>query len=999
MIKTIAKLGITITLTIIFRIVEAQDYFPYTILGTTTISGTENDKFNSPSGITVASDGKIYIVDNGNNRISVWTTNGANFGNLTTFGSSGSGSSNLSSPFKVTISNDGKIYISDFVNNRISVWTGSGSNYENITTFGTRGTQNNQFRAPYEVAIAPDGKLYITDQINSRISVWTIIGNTFGNLTTFGSFGSNNNQFNFPSGISISEDGKIFISDSENNRISVWTTNGVNYGNLSTFGRKGSQLDQFFFPSDIKIFPDGRIFVADTYNHRISVFTMNGSNFTNILTFGGRGSGMQSFNNPNSISISKNGYLFITEEINHRVNVWLNLYPSTNIPSSTKNTSDGSITLNGIVGNSCNPVYKSFSASVSGTFMIKSASNLCVASSTTYNWYFDNNTTFTEDDILISTPNSTDTSISLSGMNLSVGGYYVSISTCKTRLQPMPMAGFMEMAYYPTQNSETYYFIPNASIVSQPMNKSICEGNTIDLDVQVSGTMPRYIWNNGSTSPNINTTIGIYMATINGLCNSIISNSATISGLLNTFILSQPISKTFCSGTNMSFSISATGSNLSYLWSNGLSNSNIMTTSSVGINQNVTVSGSCGIAISNSFNIENYQNLEYTSPPSTSETICGGNVARFEIHATGSGLRTIWSTGETTSGINVSVAGLYSVTSSGFCGIPKIENIELGITPKTSIIQQPVSQTACRGTNITFNVSATGNNLSYAWNNGLSSNYKMTTSLSGNYFVTITGTCGTEVSNGFSYSQLEPLNIVLPPSDKVILPEQKTSLSVSATGLNILYQWNTGDNTPTISNLGEGDYSVTITGTCGYFEYFSSIFEIPIPTVIGIYTLYDVISITSPINITINGSGFEQNVLVTINGVVLPVVMVMPNSIVVSLAEGIIKNDRVANITVQNPNQTPSSISVIIPTIISTSFNQNEINRYNNISIHPNPSQNSTFSINNVKKATQLVVFNPTGNLVYSKEIDEGSSIINTSLPPGIYLVKVGSKILKIVLE
>jgi len=66
-----------------------------------------------------------------------------------------------------------------------------------------------------------------------------------------------------------------------------------------------------------------------------------------------------------------------------------------------------------------------------------------------------------------------------------------------------------------------------------------------------------------------------------------------------TAIVTQPLaSATVCSGVAQAYTVSATGSDLMYAWSNGLSNTTLMNTSVPGTYM-VTATGSCGSVTSN----------------------------------------------------------------------------------------------------------------------------------------------------------------------------------------------------------------------------------------------------------------------------------------------------------------------------------------------------------------------------------------------------------------
>lgn len=297
--------------------VAKGQYTPFATFGTTTVAGSATNQFDSPAGVEVAPDGKIFVADQYNNRISVWTQSGNTFGNLTTLGVN-------SFTRAITIASDGKIYVVNGNGSSVSVWTQSGNTFGNIATFGTgnNGSALNQFNGASGISVAQDGKIFISEQQNQRISVWTQSGNTFGNLTTFGGEGSTLNQLYNPEDVHVSLDGRIYIADYFNHRISIWTQSGNNFGNLTSFGSIGSNANQFMTVTDVTVANDGKIYVCDYGNHRISVWTQSGNTFGNIITFGGLGSSNNKFNGTFGVSVSSEGKVFVSDYANHRISVW-----------------------------------------------------------------------------------------------------------------------------------------------------------------------------------------------------------------------------------------------------------------------------------------------------------------------------------------------------------------------------------------------------------------------------------------------------------------------------------------------------------------------------------------------------------------------------------------------------------------------------------------------------------------------------------------------------
>ncbi len=65
------------------------------------------------------------------------------------------------------------------------------------------------------------------------------------------------------------------------------------------------------------------------------------------------------------------------------------------------------------------------------------------------------------------------------------------------------------------------------------------------------------------------TDAGTYSVVVSGVCGSPVSQSATLTVNQDLAVASAPVSVTNCPGTSASFSVSATGTGLSYQWYNG----------------------------------------------------------------------------------------------------------------------------------------------------------------------------------------------------------------------------------------------------------------------------------------------------------------------------------------------------------------------------------------------------------------------------------------------
>ncbi len=403
-------------------------------------------------------------------------------------------------------------------------------------------------------------------------------------------------------------------------------------------------------------------------------------------------------------------------------------------------------------------------------------------------------------------------------------------------------------------------------ITTQPANQASCIGGTVTFTVASAGTNITYQWQKGgvditganTASYSINAVAGgdagSYAVVVTGACGTVTSNNAVLSITAGTTINTQPASQTSCLGGSITFSVAASGSGtVSYQWKKNGSDINganapslIFNTVSAtdAANYTVVVSSACGNTESNMATLSILPATAVTTQPA-SQVVCAGANATFIINANGDNLTYQWRKG----GVNIAGAvaasytitavsagdiGNYDVVVSGTCGSIISNTVTLS-TGNIVISNQPVSQTLCGGSNITFSVTATGTGLTYQWRKegaaitGASAASFTINSISAGdaalYDVVITGSCETVTSNAATLIVNSAPNITTQPAAQTTCAGNAVTFSVAATGTNINYQWRkngtniTGavSSSYTINSPVSGDagnYDVTITGTC-----------------------------------------------------------------------------------------------------------------------------------------------------------------------------------------
>ncbi len=539
-------------------------------------------------------------------------------------------------------------------------------------------------------------------------------------------------------------------------------------------------------------------------------------------------------------------------------------------------------------------------------------------------------------------------------------------------------------------------------ILTQPISQTICTGTTAGFAVSAIGTNLTYAWSNGPTTNAITTNnAGNYTVTVSGACGNVISDVATLQVVSGTVINTQPTSQTICGGNTATISVAGTGAALTYLWNTGETSASIST--SISGTYLVTVTGSCGTAISSEAILQVDSITTITSQP-TNQVVCLNANATLAVTAIGTGTLTyLWNTQETTASINTNtVASNYQVTVTGSCGVAVSNVVAVSNATATQILSQTPNKTICGGNIFPLNVTAIGTNLTYVWNTGATTS-TLGTNVSGRYTVTVTGTCGTATA-AIDLIVNKITSIVTEPSNQVLV-NGTANLAVSASGSNLVYVWNTGETSTSIVATSAGFYMATISGTCGTLTSNTATVSNPITapstsTATGISVLGNIVTITSPVQITINGIGFTPSTNVTINGVLVPVIAVIgSNTIIAVLPVGVITSTGTVTIQVQNPNQAASTTVSITPRDATLTSTNQSIYQSTNFSIYPNPSTSGNFTIKSENFENGLIIFNAQGALVYSQKLTSNITQINANLISGIYLIKVGKVSQKLVVE
>ena len=127
-------------------------------------TGINDGQFDFPSGVAIRGT-TLYVTEIGNHRVQMLTTDGCF---ISKFGTQGDGRGQFNRPSGICLDFDGRIFVSDNGNDRISVFAPDGTFAYHISSY--------KLRSPWGIALDPSGNLHVANNSSKSITIFSLNG-------------------------------------------------------------------------------------------------------------------------------------------------------------------------------------------------------------------------------------------------------------------------------------------------------------------------------------------------------------------------------------------------------------------------------------------------------------------------------------------------------------------------------------------------------------------------------------------------------------------------------------------------------------------------------------------------------------------------------------------------------------------------------------------------------------------------------------------------------
>lgn len=262
-----------------------------------------------PNAVAVDGQGRIYVAESLNNRVTIFSQGGALLAKLT----------GPAKPISVAVDAAGRIYVGSAFKGNVTVYAGG------LQELFKLGRGDGEFVQPADIDIDGSGQIYVTDKDKNSVGVYSPSGQLLKSIATPG---NGDGQLHHPSSLAIdSAASELAIIDHQQiwdsysqawvdgSRIQFFSTEGTFRRGYAKFGydMNAGQLPR---PTQVTVDKASRVYVTDSWLNKVMVFS-NANTFLGVIDNNGT-----PLRTPLGLAMSATGRLYVTALLGGRVNVF-----------------------------------------------------------------------------------------------------------------------------------------------------------------------------------------------------------------------------------------------------------------------------------------------------------------------------------------------------------------------------------------------------------------------------------------------------------------------------------------------------------------------------------------------------------------------------------------------------------------------------------------------------------------------------------------------------